>query len=872
MIQNQTIVANGFVSMAPRRTEFFTTPPQKTSLLGTYNWLDLLAVHEYRHVAQFSRANVGLTKTLSSVFGSFTLSGISNLAPNWFYEGDAVCSETFMSNSGRGRNPDFDMAFRARLLSDGGFGYSKAACGSLKDFVPNHYVLGYLMSSELKKEKGEMVWNNVLQDFFKNPLIPFGFSRAIKKQTGLSVDNYYKKALENLVKTWQKQADSTKNENYQEIIKTKQTNFTSYQYPQYQADGSIIAIKTGFSVLDQIVEIKEGKEKTLFELGNWNDSGSFSANNGKAVWVEYAFDPRWGMRDYSVIKVLDISTQKLTQITNKSRFFAPALSNDASKIVVVEHSENGQNSLKILDTKSGDLIQALPNPQIETYVQPKWINDNTVGVITVNNFGKKIQSIDLQTLEKKIILDVKNINIAGLCFFENLVFYNSPESGIDQVYCYDIVSKNKYQISADKFGAFNGAIDKTKNKIAFNYFRNQGFKLTEIAFDLSKLKPLNEREFKPEAYFGRIGSRTESSNILTDLSSDTLASKKYSKLNLINFYGWNPLITSTLQDIKFGFLSKDILSTTTIDANIGYNSAEQMTSFGTNISYQGLYPVIDLGFQSLGRRTTIALDNALPIDSIRTSKWQQNSLNLKFSLPFNFTNSKYSNKLLLSTGLSYITSTGYNLPRRPISEASDGSFLGLNFSVSYAYLLKMRKLDLQPRLGYSFFVNSKSSPFNSNLKVQQFSVGLTGFLPGIAQHHGLRWRLGYQSDDEKNYRLSLATFYPRGLGYGFFKDFLVNQLDYKFPILLPDLALGRFLYLQRVKGVFFTDFINARESRNQSSVFDPKAFKTSTLGFDLLFDFNVMRFAPRFEVGVRTIYVSATNKFIFQPLVIDIGF
>ena len=82
IVQNQTTVSNGFVTLAPRRSEFFVTPPQNPTLLGTSNWIDLLAIHEYRHIVQFERSKVGFTRLVSTLFGPNSLGGLNAITPN----------------------------------------------------------------------------------------------------------------------------------------------------------------------------------------------------------------------------------------------------------------------------------------------------------------------------------------------------------------------------------------------------------------------------------------------------------------------------------------------------------------------------------------------------------------------------------------------------------------------------------------------------------------------------------------------------------------------------------------------------------------------------------------------------------------------
>ncbi|HQS06805.1 MAG TPA: hypothetical protein PLT16_14365, partial [Daejeonella sp.] len=57
ILQNQGVISNGFVQLAPRRSEFYTTPPQN---LDFQDWLNGMAIHELRHVVQFDKLSGGL--------------------------------------------------------------------------------------------------------------------------------------------------------------------------------------------------------------------------------------------------------------------------------------------------------------------------------------------------------------------------------------------------------------------------------------------------------------------------------------------------------------------------------------------------------------------------------------------------------------------------------------------------------------------------------------------------------------------------------------------------------------------------------------------------------------------------------------------
>ena len=144
VLQNRGVVANGFVQLAPKKSEFFTTPPQ---LFDSQDWLNNLAVHELRHAAQYDKLTGGKASPFPEEI-YFAWMGAS--IPLWFFEGDAVSTETSLTEVGRGRQPSWIMPYRTLLLEGKNLSYSKANFGSNKDVTPGYYQLGYLMTSNIR--------------------------------------------------------------------------------------------------------------------------------------------------------------------------------------------------------------------------------------------------------------------------------------------------------------------------------------------------------------------------------------------------------------------------------------------------------------------------------------------------------------------------------------------------------------------------------------------------------------------------------------------------------------------------------------------------------------------------------------------------
>ncbi|QHV94722.1 TolB-like translocation protein [Spirosoma endbachense] len=899
LLQNQTTNSNGFVTLFPRRSEFFAVPPQDPGLLGTFNWLDLLAVHEYRHVVQNDKALQGYGRFFYTLFGNTGLFLPLLTVPDWFAEGDAVSTETLFSTSGRGRIPNFDLGMRANLLAGKRFDYPKAATGSYRDNVPNHYVLGYFMTTYLKRTYGPDAWSRVLNRNYHRIPWPFAFSASIRDETGLRTEDLYLKTMDDLTETWQKQQDrltitpATLFAVKAEKQESSQPVFTNYQYPQFLTDSTILCVKSGLGDTPRLVILdKNGVEKTVFVQGFPNDPAMLSATATKACWIEFGYDPRWGQRIYSNIRLLDLTTGKLTRLTHRTRYMAVALSPDHSKLVVVESNEHYKTRLLVLDAKTGKVVKALPNPENEFYLHPRWQTDNrTLVAVSLKNGEKTIQTIDTQTNARTDLLPRVNENLSNPQPWGEYVFYNSPRSGIDNVYAVKVQSKQVFQVTSRPLAAYHAAVSPSGTRLAFEDFASTGYRIAGMSLNPDNWKAVSENptapgQTQPVRFFGSLAGlepgAAQARRILADSipAATSYQSTRFRRLaNAINVYSWGPTLSSSGQALSVGLSSQDLLGTTQVGVGYTYNQSEQVGNFYANISYQGLYPIIDLSFQHGNRNTALYIDRVAPADSLRSDQWQYNQLTAGFRLPLQLTNSKYIQGLNLSAYYNYLQVSGYDLPFRYITDVgSAGSLNALTYGISFSRLLRQSKRDVAPRWGQSISANWRTTPFGGRLTGDQWGVLGNLYLPGFGKHHSLRLRAGYQQQSQGTYRFSALVFYPRGQSYVSDDRITAGSVEYRLPIADTHWSLGRWLFVQRIKaGAFF----DAAEGQSLEEVRDGngrlRGYETvrhayRTTGIDVSFVFNALRLRTPFEAGFRTIYNTTTQQWIIQPLVIDIGF
>ena len=131
VLQNQTIVSNAYVRLAPLMSELYLVPDQDNFSSGSIRWDDNLIIHENRHMQQLSNFNNGLTKVFSFLLGQegqLLANGIT--IPDYFFEGDAVWQETLVSEQGRGRMPSFFNGMKSLWLQDKKYSWMKLRSGS----------------------------------------------------------------------------------------------------------------------------------------------------------------------------------------------------------------------------------------------------------------------------------------------------------------------------------------------------------------------------------------------------------------------------------------------------------------------------------------------------------------------------------------------------------------------------------------------------------------------------------------------------------------------------------------------------------------------------------------------------------------------
>ncbi len=893
LLQNQTSVANGFVSLAPRRSEFFTMPPQSYNNAGANDWLTLLTVHEYRHVAQYQRSIVGFSKFVYYAFGQQALSLMTFTAvPQWLWEGDAVATETALTSSGRGRIPEFGLVFRTNLVEGRRFNYEKQYLRSYRHNVPDHYVLGYHMISHLRKRTNDpLIWEKVGRRAWSWPFMPFTFSRAIKKEAGLSVDGLYREMADSLTNLWTKQIESVKKTVFKPVNNRKKKYFIDYLYPQPQDDGSVIVMKSGIGDTPQLVVLREGNETKRFIIGPQPESGMLSAMGGKVVWNEYRYDPRWRMRNYSVIRTYDVHTGRSNTLTSKSRYGSAALSPDGSMIATIESKVDYSQRLTVIDAQNGTVRKTFDNPDSHLLSMPRWSNDGkAILTVALTGSGKKILRFDFNAETSKSLFDAGSENIGHPVLHDNYLFYNSPYSGIDNIYVIDTATGQKYQVTSSLYGAYNPAISHDGDWIYYNEHTLNGQDVVRVAFEPSFWTPIEQVTQPVTNTYQHLVEQEGHADILAGVPNNKFPVTPYSKAkSLINPHSWGPYFNTSITNAELGITSRDLLGTTVINAGYTFDINERTGNFRAGVSYQGLYPIIDAEGTFGNRRETAAAsvrnedDEVIPLNI--NFVWKETGASLGFRVPLVLTRSKYVSGVSLQSvaGLTNVVGFRHQIvnsstnvllrsaPGRNVRLGDSFSFLydyyvgnGIllynRSSISLTRYLLTSRRDLNPKFGQALDFELYSTPFGGDYQGYQAAVRSTLYFPGLKKHHSVFLRGGYQlgtSGNETNrYSFRNRIFKPRGFRYPRDSEFMSWSVNYTLPVVYPDFALGPLANFQRIRANAFYDGgygVGTMHYYSDNGAIEPRSTnaKYHSAGLELTVDMNVLRLLPQLDVGVR---------------------
>lgn len=830
LLHQNTTLANGYVALAPFRSEYYLIPSSNIFDEGSIPWNEHLAIHEYRHVQQYNNFNKGFAKVFRVVLGEEG-QALANAAtiPDWFFEGDAVHSETALTPQGRGRLPYFLSGYNSLWKEGENYSLMKLLNGSIKDYVPNHYRFGYLLTNYGYQQYGADFWKKVTADAaaFKGVFYPF--RKAIKKHAGVSYQQFVAAALNNYSKNIQRETTGTAD--------TEET-VTDYYFPQFINDDSLVYLKQSFKKLPAFyIQDKTGEHR--IKLKNIGAEDWFSYRNGTIAYTAYGTDARWSLKDYSEIVLLDVKTGKEKKLTRKTKYFTPDISPSGRQLVAVSMNDLLQTELHLLDNNGSVQKKILSNNRF--FVHPRYADDETIVVGIRNPAGiMALHTLNLLT-GKTEQLTPDAYQVAGYPFvYEGVVYFTASYNGNDDVYTVRLKDKTIHQLTAEQTG--NYFVNIRKDSIVWSAFTANGLRIKRTA--LSRLQPKEINSAQIEKLPASYPVAQTTPNLLATPTQQFTVSSYRKSTRLFNFHSWRPYYEDP--EFTFTLYGDNILSTFSTQVFYRYNQNEQSSSTGLNVSYGALFPVLRAGTEY----TFVRNVNIRTPQGIRAGQLSSYELNAGYYIPLNFTSGKTYK--YLTFGSDYVIN-------RLMPLGSTKNLLS-PFTTSYLYhfvnwqhQLPRAVQHIYPKFGYAL-----SGAYRHRLDESgyQLLANSSLYLPSFG-NHSIVLSGSYQDVDTSNVLFTNRFTNSRGYTDFYFTRMWRTSANYHFPVAYPDWGFGGIVYFQRVRANAFYDFSKVYDTDKRANA------QMRSTGAEIFFDTKWWNQLP-VTIGIRYSHLLDAEKFGLQ--------
>lgn len=812
--------ANGLTVWTPRRLELHTV--QDAYAPTPLPWVTELAIHEARHSAQMQYANSGPYRLFNILLGQLWPGAMAAVYGNKaLFEGDAVVAETALTQSGRGRTGDF-LQYYYYAMENGDYrDWYKWQYGSLKNYTPTYYALGYMMVAGMRTKYDDPLFTQrFYSNIFRHKLWPFpffNFQHTIKEASGMKLKATFKDIQDYFLEDWRQQAALRG-----PFINGWEITPNTRRYRQYKgmtaAGDRLFAIRNGVDSNSQLVDVINDKPLRYFSAST--SSLKWSEPLGKLFWSETVPDIRWTLKESSQIMYYDPETRKSGRLTSKGRYYNPAPDLDSELIVVTSYPVEGGSQTVVLDGISGAVQQTYYAPDSLQVVESTWVGDDiVVSAVSEGGMGLYYANRGYSTL-----LAPQPVKITKLSSREKEVLFTSDLNSVNELYSLDTRTLSLTRLTSNRYGTEEFVfLDGYLYYTTYNYngrgvyfIPDEGLQSVPVEKDYHYHYKIADKLSQQEKALG-----SDSVSPAAELSVPA----RYSKLaNLIRIHAWAPVY---IDYNSINTISSDILTYAakpgvmaffqndlgTASGYAGYSYSKDIYGNGhhaghLNFKYSGLYPVFEgtLHFNN-AFRTLYTLTRSTT-QRMRTIRFRQRETNepqltgnLKVYVPLRFIRGgwngglipqvrySYSNNIYDKGIASYVSPQGSdgNTTEFQVFEGKEDAdmfyYHRVDASLRGYYILNQYPSAVYPRLGIGAEIGIASRVGLSKLFSPNAYVMVYGYLPGLVPEQGLRLSVLAQKHVDSGYYFAenLVNCLPRG--YSSDPSFSRNFSKYRNQIL-----------------------------------------------------------------------------------------
>ena len=369
--------------------------------------------------------------------------------------------------------------------------------------------------------------------------------------------------------------------------------------------------------------------------------------------------------------------------------------------------------------------------------------DSSIVLIQSEKEFKSLVSFKPRTGSWELLVKVEGDDISNPVVAGERIFFCATYSGIDNIYSFNISTKEIFQVTSSRFGAFQPYISADEKQLFYSNYTADGYKIAELSLKDGTWKSLPEVLDHTEQLDYDLNTEVVLEMAQAEgQDSIVYPLKPYSKIgHMFNVHSWLPLYVDYLNphltlspenlplSLGVSLISQNHLSTAV--SQIGYEYKNGYHMFHSGIQLKGRYPVFNFYFDYGGEPDVLLMNEEadtamiLPHDLTFTAQTY---------IPFRLNTGKFLT--LIQPRIDY----QYRRELQYIEEEDDyraGTHY-LYYSLYATSYLRKGARDILPRIGFAASAGYYHAPFDNRVYGAVSILGLTVYAPGFLKHQTLK--------------------------------------------------------------------------------------------------------------------------------------
>lgn len=697
VLHSFSTVPNASVAWAPRRMDIFTAPdPYNPTPIP---WEKLLAIHEGRHVAQMQAGTKGYLKSMHYVLGEMFAGSLAGIYPGpVLLEGDAVVTETALTNSGRGRQASFLSYMMPAFASGDWRDYWKWSYGSHKYYTPDYYKAGYMLISGVRVFFDDPLFTKEYFNRMAGSDLFFVLPKTIRSASGSGLKRTFQTIAESYDCIWSEEALHRGPFMPSARYSNPSWRHTAFSGSVFDEESGILSIRSGMTTPTSLVRVNPaGSVRTIRPFSSSSGDLFLDKANNRIWWSEAVPHWRWTLAGNSRIRYMDISDpSKIHDLTTDGRLYNPSVSPDGKSVCATEYLSTGGSRLVLMNTADGSVERIVNAPDSLQFTETAWVgdrlfaaglSDSGMGIYPVGVVAEPVEAVEPPVLGPQPVelhhlrpFDSAQGNAFDSVQGQKLSFV-SDRTGVSEMYVLDPDSGMLYQATSTRYGIIDPFLNPAADTLYYSSLApsdnpeayRQGSMIYSTAVHDLPMKEVSFGDIHPWKVADRLSAQeaelARDEDLLPEAAGLSLEPKGRFHKYLPIVHSWAPLyfnydnVESISADTYYKTAS---LGATALFQNlvgdgygfVGYGAHEDPNLDGSwrhsahfKYSYTGLLPVIELSTDlgdraSMERMRVQRYDKDEKKESVYTSKNRKSTpffeSGFRVYLPVNLSSGGYS--------------------------------------------------------------------------------------------------------------------------------------------------------------------------------------------------------------------------------------